>query len=316
MTTITDKKHPAEKPPTFFCSDLSRQAGEALIGSAPRAKAYFLLEYSGAWESKAFEQSALPAAVKSHLSAALGQATGVKLVLIKGQPGVKRAGIRFFAARVSDTQPRLYTARLGVYEDLLNLDLLALLGDDPLADFQRLDELLYLVCTNGRRDACCARYGVGFYTAVSQLVGESAWQCTHLGGHRFAPNFLVLPWGLCYGRLQPGEATRVVDACRAGEIDLQNYRGRMCYAEPVQAAEYYLRLETGQRRLEALRLVRSEQVSPLEWEVVFAEAGKTVSHRLGITIERSEQLFYQSCKQDKAAPLTHYRLRAHQVESG
>ncbi len=316
MMAIVDNEQPKEKPQTFFCSDLSRQAGEALIGSAPRASAYFLLEYSGAWEARAFEQSALPTAVKSHLSAALEQATGARLALIKGKPGSRQAGIRFFAAQVNDTQPRLYTARLEAYEDLLHLDLTALLGDDPPADFQHQDDLLYLVCTNGRRDACCARYGVGFYAAVSQVVGEAAWQCTHLGGHRFAPNFVVLPWGLCFGRLQPGEAAGVVDTCRAGEIDLQNYRGRTCYAEPVQAAEYYLRLETGQRRLGAFRLVWAEQVSALEWEVVFAETGKSVSHRLSITIERSQQMIYQSCKPDKAAPVTHYRLRAHQVEIG
>ena len=45
--------------------------------------------------------------------------------------------------------------------------------------------------TNGQRD------GLPAHARLRELVGAPAWQTTHIGGHRFAPNVLVLPQVRC-----------------------------------------------------------------------------------------------------------------------
>ena len=49
-----------------------------------------------------------------------------------------------------------------------------------------------LVCTHGARDACCGKFGYGFYVEMRGLAavrgdGVRVWRTSHLGGHRFAP---------------------------------------------------------------------------------------------------------------------------------
>jgi hypothetical protein len=51
---------------------------------------------------------------------------------------------------------------------------------------------MLLVCTNGRRDVCCALWGQRFYAAAAALL-PNVWQTTHLGGHRFAATAVSLP---------------------------------------------------------------------------------------------------------------------------
>jgi (2Fe-2S) ferredoxin len=70
---------------------------------------------------------------------------------------------------------------------------------------------------------------------------EELWISSHQGGHRFAANVLVLPTGLQFGRVDPGDAPRVVAEALSGRIELDRYRGRTCYLPAVQAAERVVR---------------------------------------------------------------------------
>ncbi|MFF9667034.1 sucrase ferredoxin, partial [Streptomyces althioticus] len=47
---------------------------------------------------------------------------------------------------------------------------------------------------------------------------SEVWEVTHLGGHRFAPTMLVLPYGYAYGRLTPESAKDVLAATAAGHM--------------------------------------------------------------------------------------------------
>ena len=82
---------------------------------------------------------------------------------------------------------------------------------DPAAmlagDAERVDHPLLLVCVHGRRDRCCARYGAAVFTRACERAGtEAVWQCTHVGGDRFAGNLVCLPEGLYFGHLDPDAA--------------------------------------------------------------------------------------------------------------
>ena len=78
------------------------------------------------------------------------------------------------------------------------------------------DGPLALVCTHGVHDVCCAVKGRPVAEALAARWPEATWECSHLGGDRFAPNVLLLPDLACYAGMPADEAVRVVEAHLAG----------------------------------------------------------------------------------------------------
>ena len=110
----------------------------------------------------------------------------------------------------------------------------ALTSDTPLPISE--SEPIILVCTHGVHDTCCALRGRPVAAALSAQWPELVWECSHVGGDRFAPNVLVLPDGFYYGNLEPDEAVRTVRQHLAGTVTPQYLRGQVRYPPPVQAA--------------------------------------------------------------------------------
>jgi len=149
----------------YFCSTLSLEAQEPLYGSAPEKTVWLLLEYVQPWGAKAFPESNLAEPVKAHISAFLDNDTAANILFIR-QPGRRRDGIKFFVAAADEQKPRLYEFTLSSYDDLCSLDLAAVSrGEYPES---LSNEPLFLVCTNSKRDKCCAKYGVGIYTELQR----------------------------------------------------------------------------------------------------------------------------------------------------
>lgn len=46
----------------------------------------------------------------------------------------------------------------------------------------------FLVCTHGKKDTCCAELGRPIMNAVTSVEETDMWECTHIGGDRFAAN--------------------------------------------------------------------------------------------------------------------------------
>ena len=103
----------------------------------------------------------------------------------------------------------------------------------------------YLVCTNGARDPCCAIRGPAVAQALERVRPGQVYECSHLGGHRFAANVLVLPDGLCFGRLDARSAPALADELDAGRLPLEHLRGRTAFEPEQQAAEILVRRELG-----------------------------------------------------------------------
>jgi hypothetical protein len=290
------------------CSAWSSAAGEQLFGTLSRAPVWFLLEYDQAWGRKAYEESQLGEAVKAHLEQGLKLAPGARLQLIKGGPGKEDGGLAFFACLAHESQPQVYEFRLERYTDLLRLDFAALLGGgSDWQDHLRV-EPLYLVCTNGRRDACCARAGTAVHSSLAARLPGAAWQTTHIGGHRFAANVLAFPAGVCYGRVSPRQVEALLLAGQRGEVYLEGYRGRACYPEPVQAAEYFLRQQTGERGIFSFHWIDSQESGTNHWLVRFRQSATGQEHRLEIVKETASFQVYLSCGDDAAVSAEQYRL--------
>jgi Sucrase/ferredoxin-like len=157
--------------------------------------------------------------------------------------------------------------------ELLTLPLEALAAGDPTPVGVAVDGPLFLVCTNTRRDACCGRLGRPVARTLQGALGERLRECTHVGGHRFAANLVCLPRGDVFGRVRPENASRVVSAYGEGRLELDFYRGRVSYPPSVQAADFYVRRETGRVGIEELALAEEIGLENGEVEVTFTADG-------------------------------------------
>ncbi|QIX25371.1 sucrase ferredoxin [Nocardioides sp. JQ2195] len=244
---------PNDAPESRFRCALSAGA-EHLAGSAAADAAYLLVEYPGAWGKKALAESALPEHVRDGLAEAADRA-GVRVQLIRRHGRNPRGeAFRVFLGSAAPDDAWLETTVLEVADDLLDLDL------DGLAEGRRPglephDEPLLLVCTNGRRDACCAEFGRPIVAALTAAHPLQTWETTHVGGHRFAGAMLTLPHGFSYGRLDSTSALAVAASTLAGRLVVEHLRGRTAYAPAVQAAEVALLAELGDDAADALSLV-------------------------------------------------------------
>jgi hypothetical protein len=98
-----------------------------------------------------------------------------------------------------------------------------------------------LICTNGKRDRCCAIAGRSLALQLCASRPDYVWECTHLGGHRFAPTGLFLPSGYAYGRLTYPEAISILDSPDSVP-QLAKCRGRTTWDSLGQVAELTVRV--------------------------------------------------------------------------
>lgn len=300
---------------TAYCSLFSQQSHEPLIASAIQTRFYFLLEYPHPWGAKALEESDMDEEVKAHLKKATKAISDSRLLLIKKAKRLQKE-ITFYFIRAEVTQSALYAFHLEDYRQLIDLDLSMMAQEGyPNLEEKRSSKKLLLVCTNGKRDRCCAKFGLPTLKAVQGHLADEpqweVWQSSHVGGHRFAPNVLVMPWGLLYGRILPDEVGSLIESVKKEEIVLNRLRGRTCWPPFVQAAEYLLRQEEKQNALKAYDLLSTTEVEPNQWEVHFIESNTRRIHHLQIQkVEKADQV-YESCQFDKSAPVITYSLIQH-----
>lgn len=238
-----------------YCCENSLNLSEGQFGTATRVDVWLALEYRGSWSSKAFEGSKMPERVKDFIRTTIDAIPNSRLQLIKRHDNTQK-NLKFYVAVSEEISPRLYELELSTLDELLGLDVKEILkGQNFLTE-----EELFLVCTNGKRDVCCGKFGVPIYLEVAQgKYGSSTWQSTHLGGHRFAPTFVCLPHGIYYGRVKdPLTAERLMEKYGKGQVDLKNYRGRCCYEKGVQVAEYFCRKESGINEISKILLQSSQ----------------------------------------------------------
>lgn len=301
-------------PSPALCAAGSLALGEPLYASVSPARYWLMLEVDEPWGAKAFPQSSLPEAVKAHLDAqlkALAQVDSLgssRLLLIRQQPRVVKGGLRLFLADARPLAPALYEFSLPDYTALLSLDLAALAADPARLESSRREAPLFLVCTNGRRDPCCAANGLPAYRALAERYPTDAWQTSHVGGHRFAANLVCLPHALFYGRVNPAVALDLAQAYQHGQTDLEFYRGRGSLPEVAQAAEFFLRQELGLRTLDGMVLLDSTPVGEQEWRVRFLLEPEGRTHTVRLSVDQAGYRLQTSCKDLEPSDVPAYHL--------
>jgi hypothetical protein len=136
------------------------------------------------------------------------------------------------------------------------------------------------------------------------------WEASHVGGDRFAGNLVVLPEGIYFGRVGPGDVPRLLAAYAAGDIDLPFYRGRACYPFAVQAAEGHVRRSTGLAGIEELRLVEARPLGRRTFTVDLLAEQAGVVHRVEVEAVRGEPT-QLTCQATEPQRPVRYVVRSH-----
>jgi hypothetical protein len=276
------------------CSVRSTAFGESIAGTASTVATWILLEHPGPWGRDALTASRLPAGLGRELRA-LANSLRTRIVLIRryGRRDAGAAVVCFFAHTGPD-RSWLQHARLGGPGELLGADLSSLRRGDPPGVGEPDAGPLFVTCTHGRRDPCCAERGRPVARALDGSHGDRAWEVSHIGGDRFAGNLICFPHGLYFGRLDPESAVRVARGYERGEIDLERYRGRSCYAFAVQAAETHVRLQSGATGVDDLRPVRTLRPESDVIEASFATSDGAV-HTAAVRTRLAEEPRVLTC---------------------
>jgi hypothetical protein len=263
------------------CTTVSHDIGETVSATAATARTWLLLEQPGPWGFKALTSSHLDPALGRALEAA-SQGTGVRIALIRrpgrhADPGMPPPVRQVYAAHTAPGNVWLRSATTTDPERLLDLDLVALgrgdhrTFDTALRGGPHTGDPLAVVCTNGKRDRCCALLGRPLAAELASSGVKGVWEVTHLGGHRFSPTVLVLPYGYAYGRAEAPMVRDALDGVREGRVALAGCRGRSTWERPGQAAELAVRGAIGEDAANALDVVHTTGEAP-RWEVTVAHA--------------------------------------------
>lgn len=281
------------------CSDRAIGRGDPLAGTAGLGERWLLVEVESGWGRHAFFDSALDPAL------------GARLVSRAEEAGIRPLAIRRTRLRAPlrrdqsswrwalvDARPGHEAIRWGRVDDpseLLELPLDGTAGEPS-------DAPIFAVCTHARHDQCCAVRGRPVVEALAAAHPELTWECSHLGGDRFAATMIVFPEGLLYGRVGADDAATVVERHADGQVVPGLLRGRTSLSTVAQAAEASARAETGDDRIDAFRVV-SEHAHPHGWTVELAHGDELLRVEVG---ERLSEPMLTTCAATIAHPVREF----------
>ena len=296
-----------------LCSDVSRDHAEPLAATASRVDNWILVEYRHLWSRDPIAGSGLPDEAKAHLRDQLRALPNSRLLFVR-RPGRRQSEtLSVFFGRSLEAGCRFFRAEVSTYAELPAFDFAGSLTDGAAAA-EPLTHPLLVVCTHGKRDRCCAKYGRPLYDELAEEVDPGwVWQSTHVGGDRFAGNLVCLPEGLYFGRVERPDVWGLLDEYLAGRIELERYRGRSCYGFAVQAAERRVREETGLVGIGDLRLDRVDRSASDAWTVRFRAEPLDETHEVEVVSRVADDATYLTCSSGSPQRPRRHLATAHRV---
>ncbi|GAA3577064.1 sucrase ferredoxin [Kribbella ginsengisoli] len=240
------------------CAAAAEHRGDTLSATAPPAIRWLLIEHRAPWPRKAL--TALGDGLAGEV-ARLCAAAGIRPVLIRRHGRQDRSTTRRWA--LIDSRPgqeSVHWGDLPTDEHLLNV----LSGRDPGTPST---DPIYLICTHGRHDACCAIRGRPAAAALSTAFPDRTWECSHIGGDRFAANLVFLPHSLFYGHVPSTKAVDLATHYNEGLIVPEYLRGSGAHPPPVQAAQHFARTAGAPLSLNALHPTQVRTPTPTTWQI-------------------------------------------------
>lgn len=244
----------------FRCGSHARSRGDSLAGTAAPAAGWLLVSDPGPWARRPFDDF--------HDDPAAGRAIAARAREMAARPLL----IRRHGRRPTGTAYAFVTS-VGRWTGWRSYRSMAEVADADWTATEPFAGPLYLVCTHGRHDRCCAIAGRPVARQFDRLRPDESWECSHLGGDRFAANVLVVPTGATYGFVDPLDVPSLVRATEDGTVYPPRLRGFSTEAPVEQAARIAAQERWGRTGIDQLRVVDSAQVGPDRWLVRLADDG-------------------------------------------
>jgi hypothetical protein len=281
---------------TERCSDTSLARAEPLFATASSVLRWVLVEQPGAWSRAAPPTERDDPDRTASLRTQAMQWKGRYVAIRRPAPQRRDAdadseadtGRMVFVAQSRPGQEYLLRLHVPDPADLRDVTLPEDL-DNPGPGWRRERQPLFLVCTHGKHDVCCAVKGRPLAAALSSAQPDLVWEVSHIGGDRFAPNVVVLPTGWYFGRISPTEAAEFAGSVIAGRLPLRHYRGCSAYVPAVQAAQHFAAEQLADGRppelvdAEAFEPLANERVGESSWRVELQGAN---GRALEVTVHR------------------------------
>jgi len=279
-----------------------------MYGTASRVDLWLLLEYTRPWTSNILTNNDLAPRVKLSIRRILELNSYSRLLFIRNHHRRTKSPMLFVISS-KESNPFVKHFQLSAYEDLVSLDPEHLLAANPGAEYTNP---LFLVCTDGHHDRCCARYGLSIYRELARLVGTLAWQCTHVGGDRFAANLICFPHGIYYGHVEQGDLAKIVSLYEEKSIYLPRFRGRACFSRHIQIAECFVRERNEQVRLGDLQFSEIHEFNDQRWMASFISARNKKICKVFFT--RSLSTFFEraTCNAEVEEQVDQYSLLSYE----
>ncbi|WP_310204061.1 sucrase ferredoxin [Paenarthrobacter nitroguajacolicus] len=202
-----------------------------MAGTASPGVVWVLIEYRGGWPPDGFDGLDLDAGIKALVSSAVRMARA-RLLLVR-RPGPRRrqgpgrwAVVRHHGSGADHQQ-------WGTWDR--DTDLAAIVPALVSPGQPGLPPVI-LICAHGQHDPCCAVRGRPVGRALSERWPELVWECSHVGGDRFAASAVLVPDGVYYGGLDAASSVATIEDHLAGRIHAQYLRGYTDLSSPQQAA--------------------------------------------------------------------------------
>ena len=271
-----------------------------MYGTVAHIRSWLLLEYPPPWRREAVEDSGrISSEAKNHL-----RRLKVDRTLLIRQEHHRTGPLQCIFVRSCDELPSARRHMIAHYDELHSLR----------GSGEPLDGLIFAVCTHGRHDKCCSKFGFPVWRAFHKVADRRAWQCSHVGGDRFAANVVVFPYGIYYGGVLPEDVVEIVHRSDAGEVWLAGYRGRSCFPRVVQIAEYFLRKESGRLRINEFQPLDVMRVAPENTRVRFRARADASIHTVEFVTQRDALQQRLTCDATEFSGVPQYKLRSYTAE--
>jgi (2Fe-2S) ferredoxin len=254
-----------------------------MVGTAAPTRRWLLIEHPGPWPIDALGGSGIAAAVQDRLQAA-ARSSAARILLVR-RPGRRVTGRPRAWGGVDHSPPADQGWGTWSADDDLLAAVDLLTGPTLEGRPTTPGDPVLLVCTHGRHDTCCAVRGRPVAAALADRWPHWTWECSHVGGDRFAANLVVLPDGAYYGQVDPADAVGVVRAHLREEVVASSLRGVSTEPPVVQAAVVEALHTYGPAGIRDVRGAGLQPIGHDAWTVHLDGSGPLPAHLVG-TVER------------------------------
>lgn len=282
----------------FFCSAASRYFKEDIHGSAANYNGFILLEHNDPFPEKISQAHFDPQFIAALQE--LAKRKKAKLLLIRN----RKTSFRVVRLIYVDCLQQRYFTLHSTPEDLAAIRLEYYI-DSPESIWESTP--FFVVCTNGKKDKCCSKFGFPVFKFIENHDRQmTVFECTHVGGDRFAANAVCMPYGVYYGRVMVEDVDPILAATDQEAIYYPNYRGCSARSFLHQSVECFLR-----EYLDHFAIRFPLVIGAQEEEGDLVKIPAVVEDRKFELTLRKETIaypYYLTCKSMKPGSITKYQL--------